>query len=271
MYGGREEWSRGGRGGRTRGRGGYRGRGDDSSDSKYRKIQSNASDEAEEQVRDLFSKKFQFQEESPNTWKLPDPQQIFHHPLYNYRNLLDIKDKLNGVKSKLDDKEIVSWHRHTKFTNRSANIIPEVRKKFNAELCTQGWTKLHEILTVFNIVPDSMIRLNSLHLCEAPGAFVTSLNHYLKTHRMDVLWQWRAATLNPYYEGNDFVALIDQDRFMMETADNWYFGQDNSGDIMIWENVVGLVEKVKKELKDVHLVGVNYYEVQFYFSLLGNC
>lgn len=251
MYG-RGEWRRG-----SRSRGGGRGyrEGDDPPDTKYRKTY-NASDEVVEQVRDLFLKKFQFHEESSHVWKLPDPSQIFQDPHYSFRKLLEIKHNLNDIKSKLNDKEIISWHRHTKFTNRAANIIPAVRNEFSPDLCTQGWTKLHEILTFFNIVPDSMVRLNSLHLCEAPGAFVTSLNQYLKTHRIDIIWQWRAMTLNPYYEGNDLIALIDQDRFMMETSDNWYLGRDNSGDILVWDNIFGLVEKIKKELKDIHLVSI---------------
>lgn len=246
-----DDWSRG-RGYRSRGRGlGYRG--DGPPESKYRKTY-NVSDEAEEQVRELFKKKFQFTNEYPQQWKLPDPNQIFQDPQYGFQQLLDIKKRLNATKSQLDEKEIISWQRHTKFSNRAATIIPAIRKQFNTELCTQGWTKLHEMLTIFNIVPDSMIRLNSLHLCEAPGAFITSLNHYIKTHRIDVIWNWKAITLNPYYEGNDLVALIDQDRFMMETSDNWYFGRDNSGDIMTWDNVMGLMELVKKDLKDVNLV-----------------
>ena len=79
--------------------------------------------------------------------------------------------------------------------------------------CLQGWTKLHELLWTFkDVVPESNLKLNSVHLCEAPGAFVASLNHFLGTHRMDCTWQWRAFTLNPYYEGNSFTSLIDQDK-----------------------------------------------------------
>ena len=61
-------------------------------------------------------------------------------------------------------------------------------------------------------MPESELKLNSVHLCEGPGAFVASLNHFLSTHRMDCSWKWKACTLNPYYEGNSFVSLIDQDK-----------------------------------------------------------
>lgn len=46
----------------------------------------------------------------------------------------------------------------------------------------QAWCKFYEILKNFPIIPDGNIQdkmLKSLHLCEAPGAFVCSLNHYL--------------------------------------------------------------------------------------------
>ena len=81
-----------------------------------------------------------------------------------------------------------------------------------------------------------------------------SLNHYLKTHRMDTDWHWKAVTLNPYYEGNDLVALIDQDRFMLETVDHWHFGQDNSGDITVRENAQGVISFVKQDFTRVDLV-----------------
>ena len=70
---------------------------------------------------------------------------------------------------------------------------------------------MQEMLWTFKVVPESM-KLNSVHLCEAPGAFITCLNHYLKTHRPDCEWKWKAITLNPYYEGNDHLAMIDQDK-----------------------------------------------------------
>jgi hypothetical protein len=49
----------------------------------------------------------------------------------------------------------------------------------------QAWCKFYENAMSFNLVPPASVkagRLNSVHLCEAPGAFITSLNHYLKLH-----------------------------------------------------------------------------------------
>lgn len=36
-------------------------------------------------------------------------------------------------------------------------------------------------------------------------------NHFLRVERPHWLWDWRAVTLNPYYEGNDQGAMIDDD------------------------------------------------------------
>ena len=72
------------------------------------------------------------------------------------------------------------------------------------------------MLWTFKVVPESAVKFNSVHLCEAPGAFITCLNHYLKTHRPDCHWKWKAITLNPYYEGNDHLAMIDQDKVCVQ-------------------------------------------------------
>lgn len=167
-------------------------------------------DEVREQVDEVFGKKYKFQSEH---WRLPEPSALFREEPFNVPKLLDLKKRLNSTKSKLDNKEIVSWHKHTTFTNRAGGIVSSLRKEFQPEMCTQAWAKFHEILSSFNsIAPQSVSRLNSVHLCEAPGAFIASLNHFLKTNRVDCTWQWKAMTLNPYFEGNDLVALIDQDK-----------------------------------------------------------
>ncbi len=54
----------------------------------------------------------------------------------------------------------------------------------------------------------------TVHLCEAPGAFIAATNHYVRTHRPDWWWDWLAISLNPYFEGNDQFAMIDDDKLI---------------------------------------------------------
>ncbi len=212
-------------------------------------------DDVLEQVDEFFAKRFTFTD-NYNDWLLPDPSVMLKDDRFDVPKLLELKEELNKTKEKLDSKEIVSWHKHTNFTHRASTVIPKLRSEFQPpEMCTQAWAKLHEILWSFDIVPQKTFKYNSVHLCEAPGAFVASLNHFIKTHRTDCKWKWRAMTLNPYYEGNSLAALNDQDKFMSETLNHWYLGSDNSGDVTTWENVLGLREVVRGEMEEgVHLV-----------------
>ena len=56
-----------------------------------------------------------------------------------------------------------------------------VQRTRHAEMCTQAWCKFHEVLGTFPAIAQlsATRELNTVHLCEAPGAFITSLNHFL--------------------------------------------------------------------------------------------
>ena len=75
------------------------------------------------------------------------------------------------------------------------------REASRPEMLTQAWCKFTECVNRYDLVEGSA--LNSVHLCEAPGAFVAALNHHIQS-RCDgsFEWGWVANTLNPYYEGN---------------------------------------------------------------------
>eukprot|EP00742_Colponemidia_sp_Colp-10_P005154 GILJ01005504.1.p1 GENE.GILJ01005504.1~~GILJ01005504.1.p1 ORF type:complete len:917 (-),score=93.02 GILJ01005504.1:89-2839(-) len=188
---------------------------------------------------------------------LPAPDRLFSSSAFSVQRLMDEKRHLNTVKSKLDEKDIKLWGKHTNFTNRTGRVVQKLRYQIDAEMCTVAWAKFYEMVETYDLVPPSAIdarRLNSVHLCEAPGAFICSLNHYVRTKFENMEWDWLAISLNPYFEGNDLGAMIDDDRFISQTSDHWYFGVDNSGNILKQENVQGLWDTAMRRFDKVLLV-----------------
>ncbi|XP_059939485.1 cap-specific mRNA (nucleoside-2'-O-)-methyltransferase 2 [Mesoplodon densirostris] len=207
-------------------------------------------------IFELFAKNFSYGKPLNNEWQLPDSSEIFTSDHTEFNVFLDLKSSLNEVKNLLSDKKLDEWHEHTAFTNKAGKIISHVRKSVNAELCTQAWCKFHEILCSFPLIPQEAFqngKLNSLHLCEAPGAFIASLNHYLKSHRFPCDWSWVANTLNPYHEANDNLMMIMDDRLIANTLRCWYFGPDNTGDIMTLKYLTGLQNFISS-MATVHFI-----------------
>lgn len=94
-----------------------------------------------------------------------------------------LKQNLNATKQLLNNLEAETWHKHTAFTNNAGAVYQKVKNEINPELLTQAWLKLYECLSQYNLLgdaPGSSNSLQTIHLCEAPGAFISSLNHYLK-------------------------------------------------------------------------------------------
>ncbi|XP_068943727.1 cap-specific mRNA (nucleoside-2'-O-)-methyltransferase 2 [Petaurus breviceps papuanus] len=207
-------------------------------------------------VSQLFAKKFSYGKPANNEWQLPDSNDVFTCDHTEFSSLLVLKNSMNEVKNLLSDKNLDDWHQHTSFTNKAGKIIPHMKKIVNAELCTQAWCKFHEVLCSFPLIPQEAFQngeLNSVHLCEAPGAFIASLNHYLRSHNIPCDWNWVANTLNPYHEANDNLMMIMDDRLIANTLPWWYFGPDNTGDIMTVKYLTGLQHFISN-MSPVHLV-----------------
>ena len=184
-------------------------------------------------------------------------QNVYKSEYWTDYKLQSMKKRLNETKSQLNNLPLDKWHKHTRKLNPAASVSHFVKKSSNPELMTQAWLKFHECFHVFDLGPEAdQKEFNSVHLCEAPGAFITSLNHALVLHHTDVVWNWCATTLNPHYEGNDLGYMINDDRFIMGSMDHWNFGVDNTGNLMIKENMENLVEQSAKlsESGQVHLV-----------------
>lgn len=207
----------------------------------------------QEEIEALFNKKF-ILKSSEEIWaQLPDVDGMFQEPPFVLEDMISMKDELNQKKSLLNDMDIVEWHSHTRRAHKAGLVVKHLREKLHVEMCTQAWAKFHEILYSFDLVPDGAQQtgnFRTVHLCEAPGAFVACLNHFLKSRYQGIEWTWVANTLNPYYEGHDLKAMLDDDRFMSETLSHWHFGADGTGDLMNLANL----EALQHDLPQVHLV-----------------
>ncbi|XP_033323110.2 cap methyltransferase 2 [Megalopta genalis] len=209
-----------------------------------------------EHVNNLFDKRFLITDNE--CYPLPDPQSVFKCPVWEIEQLQTLKKELNDIKSSLNSYKLEEWQIHTRNRNSAKNVMPYLRKYIKPEFLTQAWCKFYEIVSSFPLVPVTCINNNSkcfksVHLCEAPGAFITSLNHWLKTNVSEIQWDWIATTLNPYYEGYSPYKMVGDDRFIKHTLDHWCFGEDNTGDLMSIENLNELI-KMSEPCNNVFLV-----------------
>ncbi len=177
--------------------------------------------------------------------------------LYNmtfYKKLIQKRSELNYFKRVMDTKpsqiflnnrryidsaELITWEELTSSVDMSKFLKNVLRTEYNAEMVTNAWIKMYEMLNMFpdiikpsqNAITDSNSSFKSFHLCEAPGAFICSLNHYLSTIYPKINHDWYAQSLNPCL---NYQALDDHYGLIKKYPNRWIFGdpkKDNSGDI----------------------------------------
>ncbi|KAH8402465.1 hypothetical protein KR009_012205, partial [Drosophila setifemur] len=201
-------------------------------------------------LEQLFEKKFQYQKPRGNgDWVLPSEDQPIFSEFYQFEALQGLREQLNGVKSRLNDYGVQEWSAHTNRRDPSGEVSWRLKNETKAEFVTVAWCKLFECLHRYPLVQGPV--MNSLHLCEAPGAFIASLNHYLhSTYREEeIQWRWRSTTLNPYYEGNALNQMITDDRFIFHTLDNWLFHKDLTGNLLDVGNIDHLAERCAEDFQ----------------------
>jgi hypothetical protein len=116
-----------------------------------------------------------------------------------------------------------------------------IEKEFNQRNITTDWLKMYEVINLFNLIKiNKSINSNiykTFHLCEAPGNFISAINHYLKTETSIKNYDWYAQTLNPNKELYNFTSFKDDFNYIKKYSDRWKFGYNNIGDITDPENI----------------------------------
>eukprot|EP00474_Spongospora_subterranea_P010295 CRZ10753.1 hypothetical protein [Spongospora subterranea] len=173
--------------------------------------------------------------------------------------LVIAKAELCRVKNQLDplvnkygrDK----WSQHTASLNPSGMVVRHLRQTCKTEMGTNAWTKLFEIMDHFQeAVPAHSISqgtLRSLHLCEAPGAFVCALNHFIRTNHSEMDFHWLASSLNPYHDDNEGLWMVRDDKFIKKTRRHWLFGADDTGQLMKIDNIRHIWQEIGDQKIDI--------------------
>lgn len=150
----------------------------------------------------------------------------------------NIKNKLFEEKCKLFEEYITEFDRSDWTEDKDKIMKPlyinlkfQLQKKYNAENVTIAWIKLYEILFQFNLINNND---NIFFICEAPGGFVFSLNHYCKSN--NIKYNWYAQTLNPNQKDNREL-FIDEFGLIKNYSKKYDFGINNTGDILSINNI----------------------------------
>ena len=71
--------------------------------------------------------------------------------------------------------------------------------------------------------PDSIVNCLLFILPEVArdSCLVQLCSHIACVTVLPIRWDWLAISLNPYYEGNDQFAMIDDDVLIGQTLDHW--------------------------------------------------
>lgn len=152
-------------------------------------------------------------------------------PFYN------LKRELNKVKSSIElvaptPSEIDQYLKITAITDRYKFLRSIIEKHYNGQHVTNAWIKLYEILETFSTSLKNS-KLTTMHLCEAPGAFIPVVNHYVKSHNKNYQFDWHAQSLIET-EG----ALEDDYKLIEKHRDRWHFGETGDGDILSTKNMI---------------------------------
>jgi len=166
------------------------------------------------------------------------------YPITHIKTLHENKRRLNNAKRKIDTNEqfvdnnidsgIIDWNKLTDCLDLHRSLKRTISWNYKTEMVTNAWMKLYEILETEKIAINHKTSYKTFHLCEAPGAFILSTNHYLKSNTPVSSYEWYAQTLNPFNSKNKSkgASVLKDDYGIIGSYPNrWLYGRYNTGDI----------------------------------------
>ncbi|VVU95047.1 FtsJ-like methyltransferase [seawater metagenome] len=108
-----------------------------------------------------------------------------------------------------------------------------IEKEFKTPHVTNAWIKFQELVTDFQLIPDSADKFIYFDNAAFPGAFIYAINHYVstKTDIKDFLWYGSSLL------GGEDIALQDRYKLYKRFPEKWLMDDKNKGDVTDINNI----------------------------------
>jgi len=156
------------------------------------------------------------------------------------KKMIDTTKKLYLTKFYLDSRNFDKWSKIEYITNIRRSIIKYLDKEYNIKN-SRGFIKMFDILNLLNIIDFNKKEINTLHVCEAPGNFINSINYFIKSNNKNMIFNWYANSIF----NKDKNYLGDEYGFISKYPNRWDRLNDNSGDITKLDNILYIKNKYK--------------------------
>ena len=179
-----------------------------------------------------------------------------------------IKIKLSQqVKFKLlEEINFINYSKHvTKYVEYAAyDFATGLGEYLNTQLSTTininidinidiSFIKLWEILSTFNLIPNTVKSFRTLHLCESSGQSIMCMKYWAKNKCINMNmnnYEWLANGISPYTNGNANTKSNPSLNIVYESLikynyDKWLWGTDNTGDLTNINNIKSIMNTIK--------------------------
>lgn len=145
-----------------------------------------------------------------------------------------LNQELNVAKDTLNLPNFEELKKKDPFESRVRQIRREIEQKFGAQHVTKAWLKMWEILTQTPMGADLLKKpsVKAFFNAELPGAFIFSVNQYLKTQGKQL--DWLVSSYWPQDKAGDFIE--DQYGLVEANPDRSLVGILNTSKGRFWSN-----------------------------------
>lgn len=140
----------------------------------------------------------------------------------------NIDMKLKAAKSCLDEIPSKVFNSLSWNLDMYTLLKGTLKAKYGFQISTNASLKIYEMIEELKLIRPTNGRFKAFCNAELPGAFISTIIHYMSTRRPDVGFEWVASSYFP--EGNESM-LGDTYGMYKGHRDNWLMGPELSGDL----------------------------------------